>query len=257
MSTPITLSIVIPAFNESRRIESSLDQLTSFLSGQSWDWEIRVVDDGSADDTTTKVESYVRAHARVVLQREPHRGKGGTVKAGLLAARGEFRFMCDADLSMPPTELRRFLPPDLNHFDLAIGSREGSGARRVGEPLRRHVVGRVFNRAIQSLAVPGIADTQCGFKMFTANSVAAIFPHVTLDGWAFDVEVLCVARALGLRIVEVPIEWHHRHESQVSVVRDSWRMFRDVLKVRSRMRRKTLLRPPISPSTSSSPTESS
>jgi len=237
----ISVSIVIPAFNESTRIESSLDQLVTFLGSQPWDWEIRVVDDGSGDDTTAKVEAFVRAHSRVVLQREPHRGKGGTVKAGLLAARGEYRFMCDADLSMPPAELRRFLPPQLATFDLAIGSREGSGARRVGEPWRRHVVGRVFNRAIQSLAVPGIADTQCGFKMFTARSVAAIFPHVTLDGWAFDVEVLCIARALGLRIVEVPIEWHHRRESQVSVIRDSWRMFRDVLKVRARVRRNSLL----------------
>ena len=241
MTARISLSIVIPAFNEGRRIESSLDQLTSFLSGQPWDWEIRVVDDGSTDDTTTKVEKYVRTHPQVVLQREPHRGKGGAVKAGLLAARGAFRFMCDADLSMPPAELRRFLPPQLSDFDLAIGSREGSAARRVGEPWRRHIVGRVFNRAIQALAVPGIADTQCGFKMFTADSVAAIFPHVTLEGWAFDVEVLCIARARGLRIVEVPIEWHHRRESQVSVVRDSWRMFRDVLKVRARMRRKALL----------------
>jgi hypothetical protein len=142
---------------------------------------------------------------------------------------------------MPPAELRRFLPPQLSDFDVAIGSREGAGARRVDEPWRRHFVGRVFNRAIQSLAVPGIADTQCGFKMFTAASVAAIFPHVTLDGWAFDVEVLCIARALNLRVVEVPIEWHHRPESQVSVVGDSWRMFRDVMRVRARMRRKTLL----------------
>jgi len=241
VSDPISLSIVIPAFNEGRRIESSLDQLTSFLSGRPWQWEIRVVDDGSPDDTTTKVEAFVRAHPGVVLQREPHRGKGGAVKAGLLAARGEYRFMCDADLSMPPAELERFLPPQLTGFDLAIGSREGLGARRVGEPWRRHVVGRVFNRAIQSLAVPGIADTQCGFKMFTAKSVAAIFPHVTLEGWAFDVEVLCIARAKGLRIVEVPIEWHHRRESQVSVVRDSWRMFRDVLKVRARVRRNEIV----------------
>ncbi len=187
------------------------------------------------------VEEASRANPRIVLQREPHRGKGGAVKAGLLAARGAYRFICDADLSMPPAELPRFLPPALTGFDVAIGSREGAGARRVGEPLRRHVVGRVFNRAIQWLVIPGIADTQCGFKMFTADSVRAIFPHVTLDGWAFDVEVLCIARAKGLRIVEVPIEWHHRAESQVSMIRDSWRMLRDLLKVRARARRGRLL----------------
>lgn len=239
---PTTLSIVIPAFNEARRIKATLDQLTTYLAGQPWDWEVRVVDDGSADRTAEIVEAASRANSRVVLQREPHRGKGGAVKAGLLAAGGAYRFICDADLSMPPTELRRFLPPVLAGFDVAIGSREGAGARRIGEPWRRHTVGRMFNFAIRWLVVPGISDTQCGFKMFTAGSVQAIFPHATLDGWAFDVEVLCIARAQGLRVVEVPIEWHHRAESQVSVLRDSWGMLRDLFKVRARARRGALLK---------------
>jgi hypothetical protein len=125
---------------------------------------------------------------------------------------------------------------------VAIGSREGTAARRVGEPLRRHIIGRGFNYLIQMIAIRGIADTQCGFKMFTAAAVRAIFPHTTLDGWAFDVEVLCIARALGLRIVEVPIEWHHRAESQISPMRDSWRMLRDLFKVRMRMRRGDLVK---------------
>jgi len=236
-----TLSIVIPAFNEAGRIEGSLEQLTSFLDAQPWDYDIRVVDDGSTDRTAEVVTKCAARLPRIVLQRESHRGKGGAVKAGLLAAAGEFRFMCDADLSMPPAEILRFLPPQQADWDVAIGSREGLGARRVGEPWRRHAIGRIFNRAIQSLAIPGIADTQCGFKMFTAESVAAIFPHVTLDGWAFDVEVLCIARAKGLRIVQVPIEWHHRTESKVSVLRDSWRMLRDVLRVRARVRRGSIL----------------
>jgi dolichyl-phosphate beta-glucosyltransferase len=239
---PITLSIVIPAFNEAGRITATLDQLGTCLTGQPWDWEIRVVDDGSVDRTGAIVEAAARANPRIVLQREPHRGKGGAVKAGLIAARGDYRFLCDADLSMPPSELPRFLPPVLTAFDVAIGSREGAGARRVGEPWRRHVVGRIFNFAIRWLVVPGIADTQCGFKMFTADSVRAIFPHVTLDGWAFDVEALCIARALGLRIVEVPIEWHHHAQSQVSVLRDSWPMLRDLLRTRARARRGRLLK---------------
>jgi glycosyltransferase involved in cell wall biosynthesis len=238
---PITLSIVIPAFNEARRITATLDRLCAYLGGQPWEWEIRVVDDGSADGTPEVVETAARQNPRIVLQREPHRGKGGAVKAGLLAAGGDYRFICDADLSMPPAELPRFLPPQLGHFDVAIGSREGAGARRVGEPWRRHLVGRVFNFAIRTLVVPGIADTQCGFKLFTAASVRAIFPHVTLDGWAFDVEVLSIARALDLRIVEVPIEWHHRTESKISVLRDSWPMLRDLFKVRARARRGRLL----------------
>lgn len=236
-----TLSIVIPAFNEAGRIEGSLEQLTAFLDTQPWDYDIRVVDDGSTDGTADVVTKCASHLPRIVLQRESHRGKGGAVKAGLLAAAGEFRFMCDADLSMPPAEILRFLPPQQADCDVGIGSREGLGARRVGEPWRRHVIGRVLNRAIQSLAIPGIADTQCGFKMFTAESVAAIFPHVTLDGWAFDVEVLCIARAKGLRIAQIPIEWHHRPESKVSVLRDSWGMLRDVLRVRARVRRGSIL----------------
>lgn len=238
----IFLSIVIPAFNEERRLPATLDRLLKFLAGQPWTWEIRIVDDGSTDGTVRVGEEASRVTPGIVVQREPHRGKGAAVRAGLLAAQGQYRFMCDADLSMPPEELPRFLPPQQSGCDVAIGSREGSGARRVGEPLRRHITGRGFNYAIQLLAVPGISDTQCGFKMFTADSVRAIFPHATLDGWAFDVEVLCIARALGLRVVEVPVEWHHRNESQVSVLRDSWRMLRDVLKVRTRVRRNKLIR---------------
>lgn len=238
----VHLSIVIPAFNEERRIPATLDRLVAFLDSRPWTWEIRVVDDGSTDGTARVTEEAALGTPGILVQREPHRGKGGAVRAGLVAARGQYRFMCDADLSMPPEELPRFLPPARPAFDVAIGSREGAGSRRVGEPLRRHITGRCFNYAIQLLAAPGISDTQCGFKMFTAESVKAIFPHTTLDGWAFDVEVLCIARALGLRIVEVPIEWHHRSQSQVSVLRDSWRMLRDVWKVRTRLRRNSLLR---------------
>ena len=232
----LSLSIVIPAFNEARRITSTLEQLSAFLSRQPWDWEIRVVDDGSADETCTVVEAAARQEPRIVLQREPHRGKGGAVKAGLVASRADFRFLCDADLSMPPAELPRFLPPVLQGFDIAIASREGRGARRVGEPLRRHLVGRMFNYAIRWLVLPGIADTQCGFKMFTAKSVEDVFPDVTLDGWAFDVEVLSIARAYGLRIVEVPIEWHYRAESRLSVVSDGMKMLSDLFKIRARSR---------------------
>lgn len=237
-----SLTIVIPAFNEERRLPTTLALLTTFLDSQHWHWGIRVIDDGSTDGTVRVVEALSADDGRIVLQREPHRGKGGAVKAGMLAATGDFRFLCDADLSMPPAELLRFLPPVLEGFDLAIGSREGAGAQRVGEPWRRHITGRVFNWLIRALAVPGIADTQCGFKMFTARAAETIFPLVTLDGWAFDVEVLAIARARGLRIVEVPIEWHHRTASQVSLTRDSLAMLRDVLRVGARVRRGELNR---------------
>jgi dolichyl-phosphate beta-glucosyltransferase len=238
---PISLSIVIPAFNEELRLPGTLAQLTGFLSTQGWEWEIRVVDDGSTDGTARLVESRSREDPRIVLQKEPHRGKGGAVRAGMLGAAGRFRFLCDADLSMPASELPRFLPPLMRDADVAIGSREGAGARRVGEPWRRHLTGRAFNWAIQAIAIRGIKDTQCGFKMFTAEAAERVFSNATLDGWAFDVEALAIARALGYRIVEVPIEWHHRPESQVSVTRDAWRMLADVWHVRARVRNGKLL----------------
>ena len=232
--TRVGVSIVIPAFNEESRLDQTLDELTRFLTAQPWDWEVRVVDDGSSDGTCRVVEAWARRYAAVVLQREPHRGKGGAVKAGLLAARAPYRFICDADLAMPVGELPRFLPPKLHAFDVAIGSREGHGARRVGEPLVRHVAGRIFNYAVQQLTVSGIEDTQCGFKMFTAAAAEAIFPLVHVDGWAFDIEVLYIARARGLKIVEVPIEWHYGRQSQLNLFRDGVAMFRELLRIRSR-----------------------
>jgi dolichyl-phosphate beta-glucosyltransferase len=129
------------------------------------------------------------------------------------------------------------LPPSAPTFDVAIGSREGVTARRVGEPMYRHVLGRVFNRFVQWLALPGIEDSQCGFKMFTRRAVDCIFPLVTIEGWGFDVEVLAIARALRLRIVEIPIEWHYRRESKLSMMRDGLAMARDLLRIRSRLAR--------------------
>jgi dolichyl-phosphate beta-glucosyltransferase len=237
----ISLSVIIPAFNEERRLPATLERLITFLEGSGWDWEIRVIDDGSTDGTPQVVEHHHTVQPRIVLQQEPHRGKGGAVRAGMLRATARYRFLCDADLSMPAAELPRFLPPLAEGADIAIGSREGAEARRVGEPWRRHITGRGFNWAIQAIAIRGIPDTQCGFKMFTADAAERVFSHVTIDGWAFDVEALVIARALGLRIAIVPIEWHHRPESKVSVTRDAWRMLRDIWKVRARARDGSLL----------------
>jgi len=230
----VIVSIVVPAYNEERRLATTLKQLGDHLSQQPWDWEVRVVDDGSHDSTVAIAEEFAAEEPRIVVQREPHRGKGGAVKAGLMAARGDYRFICDADLSMPVGELRRFLPPIAPEFDVAIGSREGKLARRVGEPAYRHLMGRVFNYVVQQIALPGIEDSQCGYKMFTGHAVRTIFPAVTIDGWAFDVEVLTIARERKLKIVEVPIEWHYREESKVSMARDGWRMLKEIARVRAR-----------------------
>jgi glycosyltransferase involved in cell wall biosynthesis len=234
---PLTLSIVIPAFNESHRLFDTLTTICDHLVRLPWTWEVRVVDDGSGDDTVAIGEAFARTEPRVVVQREPHRGKGGAVKAGLVAARGAYRFMCDADLSMVPDDIARFLPPEACEFDLAIAVREGASARRFHEPTYRHLMGRVFNRAVQWLALPGIEDSQCGFKMFTASAVEAIFPRTHVDGWAFDIEVLVVAREQQLRIIEVPIDWHYREHSQVAMLRDSIGMLRDLLAISARARR--------------------
>jgi dolichyl-phosphate beta-glucosyltransferase len=234
---PHTLSIVVPAFNEERRLAATLAALCDYLGRQPWDWEVRVVDDGSADDTARIAESFGSTQPRVVVQREPHRGKGGAVKAGLAAAPSEYRFICDADLSMPVEEIGRFLPPLATGFDVAIGSREGRLARRVGEPAYRHLAGRLFNFMVQRLALPGIEDSQCGFKMFTAAAVSAIFPRVIVDGWAFDVEVLTIAREQRLRMIEVPIEWHYRADSRLSILKDGASMLRELLRIKWRVLR--------------------
>jgi dolichyl-phosphate beta-glucosyltransferase len=234
MSDPgIQLSVVIPAHNESHRIAGSIDELLTTLPRLAPTWEIRVVDDGSSDDTAEIVAGAASRHGGVVLQREPHRGKGGAVKHGMLAARGALRFMCDADLSMAAGDISRFTAVVPTAADIAIATREGEGARRVGEPGHRHLLGRVFNFLVRTTVLGDLSDTQCGIKLFTARAVETIFPLVSIDGWAFDIEVLVIARRHGLRIAELPIEWHYRDRSQVSPLRDPFGMARDVLRIRA------------------------
>ena len=239
MDQPLSICAVIPAFNEETRLPDTLRRVVAYLATTPWDWEVRVVDDGSIDRTRQIVRDFNPADSRIVLQEEPHRGKGGAVKAGLLAARRPYRFICDADLSMPIDQIARFLPPVLTGVDVAIGSREGAGARRVGEPVLRHLAGRVFNHAVRTLVLPDIQDTQCGFKMFTAEAVDAIFPYVTVDGWAFDIEALYIARLRGLRVCEIPIDWHYRRESRVRMIHDGVGIFAELLRIRARARRGT------------------
>ncbi len=161
-----------------------------------------------------------------------HRGKGWAVQQGMLAARGEYRFLCDADLSMPADQISRFLSPAAGAGDILAGSRELPDSRRIGEPAHRHLMGRVFNRIIQLLAVPGIRDTQCGFKLFKAETTVDLFRRQRLAGFAFDVEILYLARQAGLEVREIAIDWHYREGSKIRPVRDALQMLRDVLKIR-------------------------
>lgn len=233
------LSVVIPAYNEESRIALTLEHLSSYLGRQDYPWEIIVADDGSADATASIVSEWASSNSRVKLVPLDHRGKGWAVQQGMLAARGEYRFLCDADLSMPVEQLGRFLSQTDESPDIVLGSREMPDSRRIGEPVRRHLMGRVFNLIIRLLAVPGIRDTQCGFKLFKAETTAPLFESQVLEGFAFDVEILCLARVFGLEIREIAIDWHYREGSKVRPVRDSFRMVRDVLSVRSRLKTQT------------------
>jgi glycosyltransferase involved in cell wall biosynthesis len=228
----IFLSIIVPAYNEEKRLPDTLQQVQGFLLAQQYSSEVLVVENASNDRTLAVAQDYARHFPQLRVMQCPQRGKGLAVRQGMLAARGEYRFMCDADLSMPVNEIARFLPPTLRGVDIAIASREAPGAVRYGEPYYRHFVGRVYNMLIRLLALPGLQDTQCGFKCFRGAVVDELFRRQTLGGWSFDVEVLYIARRRGLRIVEVPVPWTYTPGSKVDVWRDSFRMATDLLRIR-------------------------
>lgn len=226
------VSIIIPAYNEEARLPESLALIAAFARSQPYPVEAIVVDNNSKDRTHAIVEEFAAEAPYVRPLFEGTQGKGAAVRTGMLAARGEYRFICDADLSMPIEEITRFLPPQLTDFDVAIGSREAPGAVRYDEPWHRHVMGRVFNTIVRLFAVHGFQDTQAGFKMFRAEVAEELFPLQTLNGWSFDVEVLFLAQKRGFRIVEVPINWYYKSNTRVHPLRDSIAMFLDVLRIR-------------------------
>ena len=226
------LSIIIPAYNEEPRILDTLRKVVDYLGSQSYTWEVAVVDDGSTDATASLVKAFAEADSSVHLISVPHGGKGWAVNQGMLWTTGEYRFLCDADLSMPIEQVSRFLPPELSDFDIAIGSREISGAKRIGEPYQRHMMGRVYNLMVRLLAIPGLSDTQCGFKCFRGQVAQELFSIQRLYSFAFDVEILFLARKRKLRIREVPIDWYYRSQSKVRPFKDSLAMSGDILKIR-------------------------
>jgi dolichyl-phosphate beta-glucosyltransferase len=229
---PPYLSIIIPAFNERRRLPDTLSQVLAFLAAQTYPAEVIVVDNGSTDGTSEVVLDAARRNPGVRLVRDERRGKGLATRLGMRAAQGEYRFLCDADLSMPIDQVSRFLPPQVTDVDIVIGSREAPGSMRIGEPPHRHWIGRGFNTLVRLLAVPDIHDTQCGFKCFRGTVAEDLFSVQRLDGWTFDVEVLFVARRRGYRMVELPIPWSYRPGSRVRPVRDSLLMFFDLIRIR-------------------------
>ena len=232
MPTPL-LSLIIPAHNEELRLPDTLKQVIAFCSRQPYASEVLVVENGSQDKTILIAQDYAARNSQLRVLQNTQSGKGRAVRQGMLAAQGEFRFMCDVDLSMPVEEINRFLPPALQEADIAIASREAQGAVRHGEPYYRHFVGRIYNGLIRTLALPGLQDTQCGFKCFNRAAAQDVFPRQTMTGWSFDVEILFIARLLGYTVVEVPIQWYYSPNSKISVVRDSFKMGVDLLTIRA------------------------
>jgi dolichyl-phosphate beta-glucosyltransferase len=226
------LSIVVPAYNEAERLGRSLDRILAWTEGLGREVEIIVVDDGSRDATCDVVRSYA-PRVRLV-QNGRNRGKGYSVRNGVLSATGEQILFTDADLSTPIEDWSK-LAAALESADIAVGSRALKDSNVTKhQPRYREAMGRVFNTIVQGLAVQGVRDTQCGFKLFRAEVGQALFREATIEGFAFDVEVLFLARRKGYRIAEVPVTWENDDRTRVHPFYDSARMFRDVVTIRLR-----------------------
>jgi dolichyl-phosphate beta-glucosyltransferase len=235
----VDVSLIIPAFNEELRLLSTLQRLHAHLSAGPSTYEILVVDDGSRDGTCQVAEAAAARIPNLTLVRQrPNRGKGAAVRRGMLAARGRIRVMWDADSSMPPEELPRLLAPiAAGRTEIAIGSRYAAGARTVKQPRYRVLWGRLCNRFVQRWLVPRVLDTQCGFKAFTARAALNLFGSATIDGWAFDLEILALARRRGFAIEEVGVEWKDDQRSRVNPLTDFWKVIREALTIRRNLDR--------------------
>jgi glycosyltransferase involved in cell wall biosynthesis len=229
----VFLSIIVPAHNEESRLTDTLSQLRDFCESQPFSTEIIIAENASLDNTLVIANDFANLYPGFLVLHDDRPGKGLAIQAGMLAAQGEYRFICDADLSMPVKEITRFLPPALEGVDIAIASREAPGAIRYNEPAMRHFVGRVFNNLVRLIILPGLQDTQCGFKCFTQKAADTLFPLQTVAGWTFDVEILAIAQRLGFKIVEIPIPWYYFGNSKVHVLKDSMKMGLDLLRIRA------------------------
>src|SRR5215207_1520124 len=234
------VSIVIPAYNEARRLPPTLRQLIEFCAKAPWQSEILIVVENSTDGTLEIAREYVLQQEQSpgrfrVIDNGPQRGKGHAVRSGILGAVGELIFYMDVDLSVPLREVYPFVArleaePAL---DVLVGNRQhpGSEITKAQGWLRRSM-GQTFNRILSALAVAGLRDTQCGFKVFRKNAACEIFSRQELDGFAFDVEVLLLAQRLGFHVADMPVEWINSPESKVHIVQDSARMLLDAIRVR-------------------------
>ncbi len=244
MSSGIYLSIVVPAYNEERRIEGCIKEIFRFMRSQDYLYEVIISDDGSSDRTRDIVKKYQRDWPNLILHENIHRGKAVTVISGINRASGKFVLFTDVDLSVSIDETPKLLNwLENQNYDVAIASREGTGAKRINEPNTRHIMGRVFNALVQVAVLPGINDTQCGFKMFRTPVIQEIFKRTKLYSLqdkeikggrvsAFDVEILYLAKKLGYKIKEVPVTWVYDGDSKVHNFKDSYYNARDVFQVK-------------------------
>ena len=230
----MNLSVVIPAYNEQTRIESTLRSVEDYLLNHAPAHEILVVNDGSTDGTLDVLQRLSDGISNLrILSYDQNMGKGYAVRKGMLAASGEMILLSDADLAAPIEELPRLQAALSKGADVAIGSRDlPDSVRQVHQSSFREAGGRALNLLIQALAVPGIADTQCGFKLFTRPCAQAVFPHCFLNRFSFDVEVLYIARRLGFELAEIPINWAHKEGSKVNPINDGIRIVMDLVRIR-------------------------
>lgn len=254
------LSVIIPAYNEELRLLPTLTRIADFLRQQPYTAEVLVVENGSTDQTSAVAERFIKEAVlpadpfQVTLLHSPQ-GKGVAVRQGMLAANGDYRVISDADLAVPIEEVTKFLPPALDPclFDIAIASREAPGAVRNDEPVYRHIMGRVFNFLVRIMAVPGVQDTQCGFKCFTKAAAEFLFSVQRIDGWGFDVEVLHIASLHGLHMVEIPVNWYYGHNSKIRPIHNTVSMVLELIKIRMNGRRGYYNRRSTQPATSNLP----
>jgi glycosyltransferase involved in cell wall biosynthesis len=234
-TAPPRLSIVIPAYNESARIEAALANVLACVESRAWDADILVVDDGSTDNTTAIVQHWMAANPRLHLIQNPgNRGKGYSVRNGLLQSSGEIVMFTDADLSAPIEEAERLIAAIDAGADVAIGSRWLDKQKQtVHQPLYRRFFGRCFNWVTRKVMGLPFKDTQCGFKAFRRDAAQTIFRLQTIERWGFDPEILFIARKLRYTIVEVPVTWGHDERSRISYLRDGTQMLKEMGQIRT------------------------
>ena len=227
----MNLIVVVPAYNEEPRLAKSLSRIRQYLSEQDYEWSVVVVDDGSTDATAEIAQGFAKQDTRFSLMSyQPNKGKGFAVRTGMITAEGDWLLLCDADLAAPIEEVEKLFAAGK---PIAIGSRPLKESNlEIRQPWWREFAGRMFNFAVQALSIRGIKDTQCGFKLFSREAAKAIFPRCRFDGFSYDFEALMIGQKLGYEIAEVPIRWSHQEGSKVRLVRDGFRMLRDLISLR-------------------------